>query len=198
MIIGYCRVSTKEQEVNGYGLESQEKEILERYSDAVICKEAYTGKTIHRPVFETVVGEVLKSGDTLVVSKLDRLARNLKEGIEVIEDLFNKGIRVHVLNIGLLENTTTGKFFIQTLLAVAEMERSMILERTAAGREVARQREDYQEGRPKKYSKERLDHALSLLTINGGNYSYKEVERMLGISKSTLIREVNRRKKDQF
>ncbi|MBP1950057.1 DNA invertase Pin-like site-specific DNA recombinase [Virgibacillus litoralis] len=58
---------------------------------------------------------VLKEGDTIIVTKLDRLARNIKEGIEVVEELFKKGVRVHVLNIGLLENTTMRRFFLQTM-----------------------------------------------------------------------------------
>ncbi|SCC30433.1 Protein of unknown function [Bacillus thuringiensis] len=57
-----------------------------------------------------------------MATKLNHLACNTKEGIEVIKSLFQKGIRVHVLNMGLLENTTMGKFFLTTLLAVAEME----------------------------------------------------------------------------
>lgn len=130
----------------------------------------------------------------LVVTKLDRLARNTVEGIQIIEELFNRNISVHVLNIGLLENTTMGKFFLTTLLAVAEMERNMIIERTQAGKELAKQKKGYKEGRPLKYTKDQLNNALSMLSINGGTLSYKDVERLLGISKSTLIRENNKRK----
>ena len=68
--------------------------------------------------------------DTLTVTKLDRLARNSKEGIAIIDDLFKRNIKVHVLNVGLLENTTMWRFFFQIILAVAEMERNMIIERT--------------------------------------------------------------------
>ncbi|MCT4574418.1 recombinase family protein, partial [Bacillus thuringiensis] len=78
--------------------------------------------------------------------------RNTKEGIEIIEALFKRGIRVHVLNVGLLEDTTMGRFFLQTLLAVAEMERNLILERTQEGKIVARQNPNYKEGRPKSHS----------------------------------------------
>ena len=65
---------------------------------------------------------LLKDGDTLVVTKLDRLARNSKEEIEIIDDLFKRNVNVHVLDVGLLENTTMGRFFLQTMLAVAEVE----------------------------------------------------------------------------
>ncbi|MBS6042020.1 MAG: recombinase family protein [Clostridium baratii] len=186
MVIGYCRVSSKGQ-IDNNSLEQQEREIIEKYNNVEIYKEQYTGTTMDRPVLNEVLDK-LNKGDTLVVSKLDRLARTTKEGITIIEMLFNKGVAVHVLNVGLLENTIMGRFFLTTLLAVAEMERNMIIERTRSGKEIARTKEGYKEGRPKKYSKRQIDNALSMLTVNGGIYSYKEVEELVGISKSTLIR----------
>ena len=182
MIKGYCRVSTKGQ-LEGHGLEVQEHEILEKYSNAEIIKEAFTGTKSDRPILNNLLKE-LKEGDTLVVTKLDRLARNTVEGIQIIESLFAKGVAVHVLNVGLLENTTMGKFFLTTLLAVAEMERNIIIERTQAGKEVAKQDPNFKEGRPKKFSKKQISHALELLET----HSYKQVEELTGISKSTLIR----------
>ncbi|EPB8260181.1 recombinase family protein [Clostridium perfringens] len=193
MIYGYTRVSTKGQAKEGNGLEAQKKEILKKYENAKIFEESYTGTKVERPVFNKVL-EQLQEGDTLVVSKLDRLARNTVEGIKIVEDLFKKGVAVHVLNVGLLENTTMGKFFLTTMLAVAEMERNTIIERTQAGKEIARSKNGFKEGRPKAYSKEQLDNALSMLSINGGDKSYKDVERIIGISKSTLIREMRRRR----
>lgn len=189
VIYGYCRVSTKGQLKEGYSLEAQQKEILDKYNNAEIKKEQYTGTTTDRPIFKELVSK-LKNGDTLVVCKLDRLARNTIEGIEIVQDLFNKGVAVHVLNLGLLENTSMGKFFLTTLLAVAEMERNTIIERTQTGKAIAKNKEGFREGRPKKYTKKQLDHAMSMLQEN----SYKEVEAITGISKSTLIRENNKRK----
>lgn len=182
MIYGYCRVSTKGQ-LEGNSIQAQEQEILERYENAEIIHEVYTGTKTDRPVFNKLI-ERLKEGDTLVVSKLDRLARNTIEGIQIVEDLFSEGVAVHVLNVGLLENTSMGRFFLTTLLAVAEMERNTILERTQSGKEIAKQRDDFKEGRPKKYTEKQIKHALKLLENN----SYKEVEGLTGISKSTLIR----------
>lgn len=182
MIKGYCRVSTKGQ-LEGYGLESQANEILEKYSNAEIVKESFTGTKTDRPILNNLLKE-LTEGDTLVVTKLDRLARNTVDGIQIIEELFAKGVAVHVLNVGLLENTTMGKFFLTTLLAVAEMERNIIVERTQAGKEIAKQDPNFKEGRPKKYGKKQIEHALGLLE----NSTYKQVEQLTGISKSTLIR----------
>jgi DNA invertase Pin-like site-specific DNA recombinase len=82
---------------------------------------------------------VLQSGNTLVVMNLDRLARNVREGIEIAEELFSEGVKLHVLNVDLLENTTMGRFFLQTMLVVAEMERNLIIERTQEGKAAAKQ-----------------------------------------------------------
>ena len=192
-IIGYARVSTKSQAKEGNSLEQQKEEILNKYNTAEVFSESYTGTKTDRPIFNKIINE-LQEGDTLVVTKLDRLARNTVEGIQVIESLFNKSVSVHVLNVGLLENTTMGKFFLTTLLAVAEMERNTIIERTQAGKEIAKAKEGFKEGRPKKFTSKQLDHALSMLSINGGSYSYSEVEEITNISKSTLTRECRKRK----
>lgn len=187
MVVGYCRVSSKKQ-LEGYGLEAQIEEIKSKYENAIIYQEQYTGTKTDRPIFNEVLRE-LKEGDTLVVTKLDRLARNTVEGIQIVEDLFKRNVAVHVLNVGLLENTSMGKFFLTTLLAVAEMERNTILERMNSGKEVAKARAEaegkkFKEGRPKAHSKENIDRALKLLET----MSYREVVELTKISKSTLIR----------
>lgn len=185
MIIGYARVSTKGQLKEGHSIEVQVNEIKQRYSNAEIKVEQYTGSTTERPLFNKVI-EKLGKGDTLVVTKLDRLARNTVEGIQIVQQLFDKGVAVHVLNVGLLENTSMGKFFLTTLLAVAEMERSTIIERTQTGKAIAKSKGGFKEGRPKKYTETQINMALELLS----KHSYTEVERMTHISKSTLVREM--------
>ena len=130
----------------------------------------------------------LQANDILVVSKLDRFARNTVEGIKVVEQLFKKKVAIHILNIGLLEDTPMGRFFLTTMLAVAELERNMIVERTQEGKAVARTQEGFKEGRPIKYTTQQIKHALSLLTVNGGNNSYSQVEEVTGINKRTLMR----------
>ncbi|MFK4466860.1 recombinase family protein [Bacillus sp. RC252] len=177
MKYGYARVSTVSQELE-VQLTALENEGCDK-----IYSEKFTGTKSDRPQLKEVLS-ILKEGDTLVVTKLDRLARNTVEGIEIVKGLFSKGVRVHVLNVGLLEDTTMGRFFLTTLLAVAEMERNLIVERTQEGKAIAKQRDDFREGRPNKYSKKQIEHALKLLESE----SYKEVENKTGISKSTLIR----------
>lgn len=182
MKIGYARVSTASQE-----LETQ-IQALESEGCNVIYQEHYTGTKTDRPQFNEVMAR-LSEGDTLVVTKLDRLARNTREGIDAVEALFDRGVRVHVLNVGLLENTNMGRFFLTTLLAVAEMERNLIVERTQEGKAIARQNKDFREGRPKKYTRQQVEHALELLN----EHSYPQVERLTGISKSTLLRAKRKR-----
>ncbi|GAB1793940.1 recombinase family protein [Priestia megaterium] len=177
MKYGYARVSTVSQELE-VQLQALKKEGCEK-----IYSEKFTGTKTDRPQFKELLS-LLKEGDTLVVTKLDRLARNTVEGIEIVKNLFSKGVRVHVLNVGLLEDTTMGRFFLTTLLAVAEMERNLIVERTQEGKAIAKQRDDFKEGRPNKFSKKQIAHALELLET----HSYKQVEEITGISKSTLIR----------
>ena len=186
MIYGYCRVSSKGQ-LDNNSLEQQEEEILNKYDNAIIIKEQYTGTTTDRPKFNSLIKELDKN-DILVVTKLDRFARNTEEGIHLIKQLFAKGVSVHVLNVGLLEDTTMGKFFLTTLLAVAEMERNMIIERTQNGKAIARQKEGFTEGRPKKSTEKQIKYALSLLSVNGGNNSYRQVEELTGINRRTLAR----------
>lgn len=188
MIYGYARVSTVHQANNGNSLEGQVEQ-LQRENCEVIIQEQYTGKTTDRPKFSELVNK-LQTGDKLVVTKLDRFARNVTEGIEVVRQLFSKGVKVHVLNVGLLEDTAMGNFFLTTLLAVAELERSMIAERTQAGKEIAKTKAGFRDGRPPKYTEYQLQNAMKLLE----DHSYTQVEKLTGISKSTLIREKRQQK----
>lgn len=183
MIIGYARVSTRGQ-VSGTSLEEQIATLKSNGCEDVIPEQGTGASLEARPRLEELLDK-LQSGDTLMVCKLDRLARSVEEGIQIVKLLFQKGVKVHVLNLGLLEDSPMGRFFLQTLLAVAEFERELIMERTRIGREVARSRPGYKEGRPCKFTAEQLQWAAKLKTEG---HSYKEIERMTKISKSTLQR----------
>lgn len=182
MVYGYARVSTRSQAREGNSLEAQE-EALRAAGAVEVYSDAFTGTKAHRPAFEEVL-EKLKEGDTLVVTKLDRFARSASQGMDLIQTLLDKGIKVHVLNMGLMDNTPTGRLIRNVMLAFAEFERDMIVERTQEGKAIAKQDPDFREGRPSLYGKTQKEHALELLH----NHSYKQVEAMTGISKSTLIR----------
>ena len=187
MIYGYARVSTVTQGRDGNSLEDQVT-ALEKYGCQEIVQEAFSAKTMERPKFSSLL-ERLTAGDTLVVCKLDRFARTAIEGVQTVRELFERGIRVHILNMGLIENTLTGNLILTVMLAFAEYERGMIVERTQTGKAVARQDPNFRDGRPRKYSAAQLSHALDLLAAGR---IYRQVEELTGISKSTLVRAGNR------
>lgn len=187
MLYGYARVSTRGQAKDGNSLEAQEN-ALRSAGATKIYADAFTGTKTHRPELDKLMA-VMQSGDTMVVTKLDRIARSATQGIELVQKLLDRGIVVHVLNMGLMDNTPTGKLIRNIMLAFAEFERDMIVERTQEGKAIAKQNPDFKEGRPKKFSKAQVNHAVELLN----EYSYKQVEQMTGISKSTLIRAKKKR-----
>lgn len=187
MNYGYVRVSTKGQ-LDGNSVEDQTKLILNDYPDAEIIVEQYSGAK-DRDVFNALM-EKCEKGDKLIVTKLDRLCRTTKEGLNYIDILRNKGVKIHILNMGLIEDTPMGKLIVTNLLAFAEFERAMIIERTQAGKAIARTKDGFKEGRPRQYTDDQLDHAMELLK----SHSYKVVSEKLKISVSTLTREKRRRK----
>lgn len=177
MKYGYARVSTLSQD-----LESQ-LQSLKSEGCTEIFSEKLTGTKSDRPQFKVLL-ERLEAGDTLVVTKLDRFARSTSDAIETVKKLFKKGVKIHVLNMGIVEDTPTGRLIFNIMSSFAEFERDMIVERTQEGKAIAKQKEGFREGRPNKYNKKQIKHALKLLENN----SYKQVEDLTGISKSTLIR----------
>lgn len=187
MIYGYARVSTKGQAKDGNSLEAQEKALRESGANEIYV-DAFTGTKTDRSEFDKLMDKIQK-GDTLIVTKLDRFARSMTQGSELVSDLVEKGIKVYILNIGVMDNTPSSKLIRNVFFAFAEFERDMIVERTMEGKAIAKQNPDFREGRPKKYSRKQIEHALELLESN----SYKQVEDMTGISKSTLIRAKKKR-----
>lgn len=177
-IYGYARVSGTSQDLNG-----QIAELKEKGNASVIFDEKYTGTTKERTEFKRLL-DTIETGDTLVVTKLDRFARTAEDGISVIRGLMKRGVRVNILNMGVVEDTNTGRLMLTILAGFAEFERDMIVERLSEGKAIARQREDFREGRPRKYSREQITHAMKLLD----DYSYTQVTDMTGISRATLTR----------
>jgi len=178
MKYGYARVSTKHQDFEG-----QIRQLKEERCDQIFS-EKISGKSTNRPQFQKVIS-LLEPGDMLVVTKLDRFARSTKEALEIIENLYENGIRIHVLNIGIIDNeNATGKLIFTIMFAFADFERNLILERTWEGKEIARQDPDFREGRPRKFKKAQMRHAIKLLD----DHSYKQVEELTGISVSSLYR----------
>lgn len=183
MIYGYARVSTATQGRDGNSLEEQVA-ALTAYGCQEIVQEAFTGKTMERPAFQALLGK-LTVNDMLVVTKLDRFARTAIQGVQTVRELFDRGVKVHILNMGLVENTLTGNLILTVMLAFAEYERGMIVERTQSAKMVLRQNPDFKDGRPRKFTDAQIKLALDLLS---SGKSYGQVQKMTGISKSTLVR----------
>ncbi|MCP1322073.1 recombinase family protein, partial [Bacillus sp. S0628] len=127
MKYGYARVSTLNQD-----LESQ-IQMLRNEGCEEIYSEKFTGTKTDRPKFKELLS-ILKKGDTLVITKLDRFARSTVAAIQTIQDLFGRGVKIHILNMGLVEDTSTGRLVFNIMSAFAEFERDMIVERTQEGK----------------------------------------------------------------
>ena len=138
-IYGYCRVSTRGQ-LDGNSLESQREQILKDYPTATIIEEQISGAKKDRPKFDELIKN-LKEGDMLIVTKLDRFARSLSQGNDTVNQLLKRGIRVNILNIGMLDNTPNSRLIRNIFFSFAEFERDMIYERTQEGKAIAKQRQ---------------------------------------------------------
>ncbi len=182
MQYGYARVSTTGQAKEGNSLEAQEKALRESGAE-LIYTDSFTGTKLDRPKLNGLL-PLLKEGDTLIVTKLDRIARSLTEGSTLVNDLISRKVRVNILNIGVMDATPASKLIRNIFFSFAEFERDMIVERTQEGKAIAKTRDGFKEGRPKEYTPEQLRHAVELLET----HSYKEVAAMTKISKSTLQR----------
>lgn len=182
MIRGYARVSTRGQAKDGNSLEAQEKLLRENGAEKIYI-DSFTGTKLDRPNLDKILDE-LEPGDTFMVTKLDRFARTASQGSDMITELINRGIKVHVLNIGILSNDSMSVLMRNILLAFAQFERDMIVERTQEGKAVKRAKGELVEGRPKKYDEDKMNYAMKLLE----NDSYSTVSKMTGISVSTLTR----------
>lgn len=148
MRYGYGRVSSRGQKLYGMSLEDQ----VDRLMAASVQREniyldTYTGHTMERPGFDDLLSK-LKAGDEMVVCKLDRFARTAPEGALLVRDLVDRGITVHILNMGIADNSPMGKVMVTVMLAFAEYERDMIVERTSDGKAYKREHDpNWREGR---------------------------------------------------
>ena len=180
MIYGYARVSTMGQVREGNSMDAQVC-ALKQAGAIKIFKDVFSGKSEHRPQLDKLL-KVIEEGDKLIITKLDRIARSLIKGVQLLETLSERG--VEVLNMGVIDDTPTGRLIRNIMLSFSEFEHDMIVQRTQEGKAIARQNADFKDGRPKKFTRVQLDHALELLET----HSYKQVERITGISITTIYR----------
>lgn len=183
MIYGYARVSTKCQARDGNSLVDQERE-LKAAGCEQIYHDSFTGTKMDRPQFSELYAR-LRSGDRLVVTKLDRFARTASGGIKAVEELLSRGVAVHILNMGLIDNTPTGRLMVTMLLAFAQFERDQIVERTQMGKAIAREvKPGWHDGRKeKKISEKRFSELRE--KNKKGEMTVDECCSELGISRGT-------------
>ena len=178
MLVGYARVSTQDQKP------ALQLDALKAAGCEKVFKEKASGAQRDRPQLAAAI-DYMREGDTLVVWKLDRLARSVKQLIETVEGLEAQGIGFRSLTEAIDTTTSGGKLVFHIFGALAEFERSIIRERTRAGLDAARAR-GRTGGRPKKLTDADLRAARAMLSAE--DFTVDEVARRMGVSPATLYR----------
>ena len=177
MLIGYARVSPQDQ-----NLELQ-TEALTKAGCKRIFDDKISGSRAERPGLAKAL-EMLREGDTLVVWKLDRLGRSVKNLIDLIGDIHKRGLQFKSLTDAIDTGTPSGRFFFHVMASLAEMERELMVERTRAGLEVARQL-GRTGGRKRQMTDSKIKSAKKLLA---DGIPPRDVAKNLGVSVPTLYR----------
>ena len=178
MRIGYARVSSQDQNPD------LQLDALRAAGCKRIFVEKASGAQRERPELGAAL-DYMRSGDTLVVWKLDRLARSMKQLIETVEGMEVRGIGLRSLTEAIDTTTAGGKLIFHIFGALAEFERAIIRERTRAGLEAAKAR-GRQGGRPPKLTPQDLAAAKAMLADT--SFTVADVARRLGVSPATLYR----------
>lgn len=177
MLIGYARVSTTDQNLD------LQIAALTKVGCEKIFDDKISGSRAERPGLTRAM-ELLRKDDTLVVWKLDRLGRSVKNLVDLVADLQKQGIHFKSLTDSIDTGTPSGRFFFHVMASLAEMERELTAERTRAGLEVARQL-GRKGGRKRQMTDSKIESAKKLLA-NG--IPPRDVAANLGVSVPTLYR----------
>jgi DNA invertase Pin-like site-specific DNA recombinase len=176
--VGYARTSTIEQIA---GLEAQLRD-LEAAGCTRIFKEQLSSIDASRPELERVL-DFVREGDTLAVTKIDRLARSMANLMEVLGRLRAKGVELHILGLNLDTSTPTGKLMINLLGSIAEFERELMLERQREGIAKAKAEGKYTGRKPTARAK-----AGEVERLRAGGKSADKIAAELGISRRSVFR----------
>jgi DNA invertase Pin-like site-specific DNA recombinase len=176
-LVGYARVSTSDQ------TSALQTDALQAAGCAKLFEETASGARAGRPVLGAAL-EYMREGDTLVVWKLDRLARSLSQLIETVRTLEARGIGIRSLNEAIDTTTANGRLMFNLFGALAEFERDIIRDRTKAGLDAARAR-GRKGGRPRKLAEKDLAIARALLDADPP-VPIAEVARRLNVANATL------------
>jgi DNA invertase Pin-like site-specific DNA recombinase len=192
MVYGYARVSTNGQDLYGTSLEDQ-IDVLRKNGAVDIYADAYTGSSMKRPNFDKLLS-VIRDGDTLIVTKMDRLGRTSEGIIALIKGFLKRDITVRVLNMGTIENTPVGRMIVTFLAGFAEFERDLIVERTKAGKEYKKLHDpDYRDGRKPMLYDANLFESLCE-KVDSGEITAKDAWTTLGVGKTKWYEIVKERK----
>ncbi|AOR58113.1 recombinase family protein [Pectobacterium parmentieri] len=181
MLIGYARVSTTDQNTD------LQKKALIRAECELIFEDTASGKNAQRAGLKRAMRR-LRRGDTLIVWKLDRLGRSVRDLIELVSALQAKGIHFRSLTDSIDTSTPAGRFFFHVMSALAEMERELIVERTLAGLEAARL-----QGRKRLMTQDALCRAEAMLATGATRF---QVANVVGVSEKTIYKYFPARSKD--
>ncbi|BDY04696.1 recombinase family protein [Ferrimonas sp. YFM] len=173
-IVGYARVSTTGQSID------QQLRTLEGCDK--VFQEKISGSRTDRPQLEALL-DYVRAGDILKVTKLDRLARNTRHLLELVELLDRKGVALQVVNLGIDTSTPTGKLMLTMIGAIATFEREIMLERQAEGIVLAKQRGVYKGRKPTAQAKK-----AELMELLSQGVPKRQAAAELGISESSLYR----------
>ncbi|MBU6419179.1 MAG: recombinase family protein [Proteobacteria bacterium] len=178
--VGYARISTEDQHLD------LQRDALQQAGCGVIYEEAASGKSAVRPELEHC-RKALRSGDTLVVWRLDRLGRSLPDLVQIVADLERSGISFESLTEKIETCSAAGKLVFHVFAALAEFERSLIRERTRAGLAAARAR-GRSGGRKPKLGEKQVREIKALL--RDPDIQVADVARRYGVSRTTLYKHV--------
>jgi DNA invertase Pin-like site-specific DNA recombinase len=178
-LIGYARTSTLDQTA---GLEAQERDLYAAGCSKLFTEQVSSVDVKARKQLDAALGYI-RDGDTLVVTKLDRLARSVAHLLEVLAILTNKGASLRILDMGIDTSTPTGKLMLTVLGGVAEFERSIMLERQREGIAKAKAAGKYKGRKPTAMAQS--DRVMALHKDGKGA---TEIARLVGIGRASVYR----------
>lgn len=178
MLIGYARVSTADQNAD-----LQHDALNAAGVGRIFTDQGVSGSQASRPEFDRCL-DTLRKGDTLVVWRLDRAARSLKNLLALVESLNERGVALRSLTESIDTGSASGRLILAVFGALAEFERDLIRERTTAGLAAARAR-GVRVGRPFRLT---ADQTAQARTLIAAGHRTVDVARTLGVGKSTLYR----------
>ena len=188
MRIGYARVSTARQAEHGTSLEDQRRALEGAGCERIYADGGVSGATTRRPQLQALL-DAVRDGDQVYITRLDRLGRSTSDLLAIVQDWTQRGIGLHVIEQGLDVSGPTGRLMLTLMGALAEYERSLILERTAAGRAAAKAAGRTWGGSTRRWTDRDARRAAGLVSRG---LTHADAARAMGTSRRTLLRMLDR------